>query len=164
MVACFIAPVQHGVLLFVPSRVKGPFAKYRTFARLLTQRGWNAYKANELNADKINNLTQQLNYEAVIQYSGLKDNDLLYYSYTNQLRNALHSSSDRWFLPAQAYSTFFACPGMWHKEVRWQAWPLHQVTCRECLHIYFVAVLRRLSPCVVSSVDAGGHVREAACK
>jgi hypothetical protein len=58
--------------------------RYRAYYRLLTARGWNAYKRNELNAEKITNMTQRLNYEAVIQYAEIEDNDLLYFSYTNQ--------------------------------------------------------------------------------
>ena len=68
------------------ARFRGPFAKYRTYAHLLTRRGLGAYKQNELNADKIRSMGEILDYEAIIQYTGLKDNDLLYFSYTNQAR------------------------------------------------------------------------------
>ena len=67
-------------------RFSGPFAKYRAYAQLLTRRGPHAYKRNELNASKIRSLGERLDYEAVIQYTGLKDNDLLYFSYANQAR------------------------------------------------------------------------------
>lgn len=70
----------------VPARFAGPFSKYRAYARLLTRRGPHAYKQNELNADKITSLSERLDYEAIIQYTRLKDNDLLYFSYTNQAR------------------------------------------------------------------------------
>ena len=65
-------------------RLPGPLGRYRAYYRLLTARGFSAYKRNELNAEKINNMTQHLNYEAVIQYAEIEDNDLLYFSYTNQ--------------------------------------------------------------------------------
>lgn len=71
------------------SRFRGPFAKYRTYAQLLARRGPRAFKKNELNADKITSTSQILDYEAIIQYTGLKDNDLLYFSYTNQARRWL---------------------------------------------------------------------------
>ena len=60
--------------------------RYRAYYRLLTTRGYNKYKQNELNAEKITNMTQHLNYEAVVQYAEIEDNDLLYFSYTNQAR------------------------------------------------------------------------------
>lgn len=99
--------------------------KWYTRARLLLRRGYNAYQANELNAEKITTFSDHLNYEAVVQvfdsasvltctcmligpaaiciyvqsprdwlltccsmfpqYAGIADNDLLYFSYTNQV-------------------------------------------------------------------------------
>lgn len=41
--------------------------KYYTQAKLLLRRGYNAYKQNELNAEKIKTLSDHLNYEAVVQ-------------------------------------------------------------------------------------------------
>ena len=55
------------------------------YYKLLTARGWNAYKRNELNAEKITNMSLRLNYEAVVQYLDIEDNDLLYFSYANQV-------------------------------------------------------------------------------
>jgi len=36
-----------------------------------------------------------LNYEAVVQYAGIADNDLLYFSYTNQVRRVSLSTGAR---------------------------------------------------------------------
>jgi hypothetical protein len=44
--------------------------KWYTRARLLLRRGYNAYRANELNADKITTFSDHLNYEAVVQVRG----------------------------------------------------------------------------------------------
>ena len=130
-------------------RWEGRRSKYYTWAKLLFRRGYNAYKANELNAERIKTISEHLNYEvpppppshtpalparprpnhpsspedlpaqadhlpsgrqrllgavqrarssvllevppgapppqAIVQYSGLDDNDLLYFSYTNQV-------------------------------------------------------------------------------
>ena len=76
----------------LPRRVKlpGPLGRYNVYYKLLTARGWNAYKKNELNADKITNMSLRLNYEAVVQYAGIEDNDLLYFSYANQVRTSQH--------------------------------------------------------------------------
>ena len=41
--------------------------KWYTRARLLLRRGYNAYQANELNAEKITTFSDHLNYEAVVQ-------------------------------------------------------------------------------------------------
>ena len=41
--------------------------KWYTRARLLLRRGYHAYQANELNADKITTFSDHLNYEAVVQ-------------------------------------------------------------------------------------------------
>jgi len=73
----------------VARRVKlpGPLGRYKVYYELLTARGWNAYKRNELNAEKITNMSLRLNYEAVVQYADIEDNDLLYFSYANQVRS-----------------------------------------------------------------------------
>lgn len=41
--------------------------KWYTRAKLLLRRGYNAYQANELNAEKIKTFSDHLNYEAVVQ-------------------------------------------------------------------------------------------------
>lgn len=41
--------------------------KWYTRSKLLLRRGYNAYKANELNAEKIKTFSDHLNYEAVVQ-------------------------------------------------------------------------------------------------
>lgn len=43
--------------------------KWYTRVRLLLRRGYNAYQANELNAEKITTFSDHLNYEAVVQVS-----------------------------------------------------------------------------------------------
>ena len=67
-------------------KLPGPLGRYNVYYKLLTARGWNAYKKNELNAEKITNMSLRLNYEAVVQYADIEDNDLLYFSYANQVR------------------------------------------------------------------------------
>lgn len=37
----------------------------------------------------------RLNYEAVVQYAGIADNDLLYFSYTNQVSRVSRSTGAR---------------------------------------------------------------------
>ena len=37
--------------------------KYWTWVKLLLRRGYNAYKANELNSERITTLSEHLNYE-----------------------------------------------------------------------------------------------------
>ena len=72
----------------MPRRVNlpGPLGRYNVYYKLLKARGWNAYKRNELNAEKITTMNLRLNYEAVVQYAEIEDNDLLYFSYANQVR------------------------------------------------------------------------------
>ncbi len=67
-------------------KLPGPLGRWKVYYELLTARGWNAYKRNELNAEKITNMSLRLNYEAVVQYADIEDNDLLYFSYANQVR------------------------------------------------------------------------------
>ena len=77
-------------------KLPGPLGRYKVYYDLLTARGWNAYKRNELNAEKITNMSLRLNYEAVVQYADIEDNDLLYFSYANQVRAERFHADRTW--------------------------------------------------------------------
>ena len=65
--------------------VRAPRSKWHGYYKLLFTRGFNAYKRNKLNRDKIKNWMDHANYEAIVQTAGIDDDDLLYYSYTNKV-------------------------------------------------------------------------------